>query len=510
MTARTLMVMGTASSVGKSLLVTGLCRMFRQDGLSVAPFKAQNMALNSFVTPGGDEIGRAQAVQAEAAGVVPTADMNPILLKPEGDARSQVVVLGRSIGSLGAVEYHARKPALRQTIAQALARLRAQHDLVVIEGAGSPAEINLKAQDLVNMHVARVADAPVLLVGDIDRGGVFAAFVGTLALLEPDERARIAGFVINKFRGDPALLAPGLEMLRARTGVPVVGVLPYLHGLRLADEDSVSLDDRARRARPSRDELDIVVVRLPRISNHDDFAPLEHAAGVVVRFVESASEVPGADLVILPGSKSTVADLAWLRSSGIAAEVVARARRREPVLGVCGGLQMLGESIEDPHGVESGERRTRGLGLLPVRTRFDRTKITAQVRGRARSGCFLTEGVTGDLTGYEIHMGVVEPTGPVAAPFAVHEHNGRPASRLDGAISPDGGTVGTLIHGILDNAEVCAALLDFLRRRRGLPAAPASPSIPASRQSDYDRLADAVRAELPMQRLRALAGLDPT
>ncbi|HEV3193761.1 MAG TPA: cobyric acid synthase, partial [Polyangiaceae bacterium] len=279
MTGRTVMVQGTASSVGKSLLVTGLCRLLHRSGLRVAPFKSQNMALNAHVTLDGGEIGRAQAVQAEAAGVIATVDMNPILLKPEGDARSQVVVLGRSVGSMSAREYHEHKPDLRRIIAECLQRLRANHDVVVIEGAGSPAEINLRERDIVNMHVARIADAPVLLVGDIDRGGVFAAIVGTMELLEPDERARVAGFVINKFRGDITLLRPGLEFLEKRTGVPVVGVVPYVPRLRIADEDSVSLDARRRRGPVGPDDLEVAVVCLPRISNYDDVQALEHDPG---------------------------------------------------------------------------------------------------------------------------------------------------------------------------------------------------------------------------------------
>jgi adenosylcobyric acid synthase len=276
------------------------------------------MALNSFVTPDGGEIGRAQAVQAEAARVVPTVDMNPILLKPEGDARSQVVLMGKPIGRMGAVDYHEVKPTLRSHILASLTRLREAHDVVVIEGAGSPAEINLRDRDLVNMHVARVADAPVLLVGDIDRGGVFAAFVGTMEFLEPEERARVKAFVVNKFRGDVRLLEPGLRFLENRTGVPVLGVLPYLTRLRIADEDSVSLEDRRKRTRATPSQIDVAVVRLPRISNYDDFAPLEHEPDVIVRFVDQRDELEGADLVVLPGTKSTLEDLAWLRSSGMA------------------------------------------------------------------------------------------------------------------------------------------------------------------------------------------------
>ena len=325
MLARTLMVQGTASSVGKSLLVAALCRLFRQDGYDVAPFKSQNMALNSAVTPDGLEIGRAQAVQAEAAGLAASVDMNPILLKPEGPQRSQVVVLGRPQATLSAREYQDYKPELQSVVAGSLERLRRRHQLVIIEGAGSPAEINLKARDLVNMHVARLADAPVLLVGDIDRGGVFAALVGTLELLEPDERARVAALVINNFRGDLGLLEPGLDFIRQRTGKPVLGVVPHVPRLRIADEDSVSLETRRARRRPSRAELDIVVVRFPQMSNYDDVLELEHECGVTVRFAQEPAELRGADLLILPGSKSTLSDLGWLRRSGLSAQIARQA-----------------------------------------------------------------------------------------------------------------------------------------------------------------------------------------
>ena len=392
MLAPTIMVQGTASSVGKSLLVTALCRFFRRSGIRVAPFKSQNMSLNSAVTVDGLEIGRAQAVQAEAAGALSCVEMNPILLKPEGDRRSQVVVLGRSIGSMGAADYQAYKPRLSTVVAESLARLRTDYELVIIEGAGSPAEINLKSRDIVNMHVAKLADAPVLLVGDIDRGGVFASFVGTMELLDPDERARVAAFVVNKFRGDLALLTPGLQFLTERTGKPVLGVVPYVSNLRIADEDSVSLESRAARCRPANDQLDIVVVRLPRISNYDDVEALEHEAGVVVRFVEQPDDVRGADLVILPGSKSTVADLAWLRASGVADAIEARTREGKPVLGICGGCQMLGEAIDDPFEMESSISHVRGLGLLSLRTRFEQKKMTAHVRAKLMTPSFLTDG----------------------------------------------------------------------------------------------------------------------
>ncbi|OQW62369.1 MAG: cobyric acid synthase CobQ [Nitrospira sp. ST-bin5] len=502
------MVQGTASSAGKSLLVTALCRFFRREGLRVAPFKSQNMALNSAVTVDGLEIGRAQAVQAEASGILSCVDMNPILLKPEGDRRSQVVVLGKPIGSMTATEYHEYKPRLSTVIAASLTRLRTDYDLVVIEGAGSPAEINLKDRDIVNMHVAKLADAPVLLVGDIDRGGVFASFVGTMELLEPDERARVAAFVVNKFRGDLALLTPGLSFLTDRTGKPVLGVVPYIPDLRIADEDSVSLEARMSRRRPSRQELDIVVVRVPRISNYDDVEALEHEAGVVVRFVEQPDEVEGADLVILPGSKNTVADLTWLRASGIAGAIEARAREGQPVLGVCGGCQMLGEVIDDPHGVESAEVQVRGLGLLALRTRFEREKMTAQVLARVLRPSFLTDGAALDeeVRGYEIHMGMVEPKNRQASLFEIQSRNGRTEVRSDGAISGNGMVVGTMLHGLFENEVIRARTLSFLRRRKGL-SEPASIQRIPSKQAEYDRLEAVVRAHIDCELLWRLTGL---
>lgn len=505
--ARTIMVQGTASSVGKSLLVTALCRLFRREGLRAVPFKAQNMALNSAVTPDGLEIGRAQAVQAEAARIPASVDMNPILLKPEGERRSQVVVLGKPIGTMSALEYHEHKPRLLEVIAASLARLRAQSDIVVIEGAGSPAEINLKDRDIVNMRIAKLADAPVLLVGDIDRGGVFASFVGTLELLEPDERARVAAFIVNKFRGDPSLLEPGLRFLTDRTGKPVLGVVPYVANLRIADEDSVSLEDRRRTRRATENELEIGVVRLPRISNYDDLEALEHEAGVVVRFVERPEELRSADLVIVPGSKSTVSDLCWLRETGIASTIVERAQRGEPVLGICGGCQMLGETIEDPEGVESTETSARGLGLLAIHTRFDRSKITAQCKGRVIRPSFLTNHEPSDveLTGYEIHMGSVQTIGDSTGAFEITARNGSSCQVADGAMNRRGNVVGTMLHGLFENDAVRARTLAFLRSRKGV-AAPSEQSIP-SKQAEYDRLEAAVRGHIDRTLLRRIAGI---
>ena len=500
--APTIMVQGTTSSAGKSLLVTALCRFFHRQGIRVAPFKSQNMALNSAVTVDGYEIGRAQAVQAEAAGIESSVNMNPILLKPESDRRSQIVVLGKVIGSMTAMEYHEHKPRLLTVIERSLARLRTDYDLVVIEGAGSPAEINLKSRDIVNMHVAKLADAPVLLVGDIDRGGVFAAFVGTLELLEPEERARVAAFVVNKFRGDVALLQPGLDFLTERTGKPVLGVVPYIQGLRLADEDSVSLDDRGVCPTPSHQELDIVVVRLPRISNHDDVEVLEHEPGVAVRFVRQPGEIQGADLVIVPGSKNTVSDLAWLRASGLAGEIEARAHEGNPIVGICGGCQMLGERIDDPYGVESTERHVRGLGLLAIRTHFKREKVTAQVRARVIHPSFLTDGqvIEETIHGYEIHMGMVEPQPRQASLLEMWSQNGCRVACRDGAVSPDGMIVGTMLHGLFENEVLRALMLTGLRRRKGIPTHGMIGHVPA-RQDEYDRLATVVREHLDCELL---------
>jgi adenosylcobyric acid synthase len=352
------------------------------------------------------------------------------------------------------------------------------------------------------MFVAGIADAPVWLVGDIDRGGVFAAFVGTLALLEPHERARVAGFLINKFRGDPALLAPGLGMLLERTGVPVVGVVPHLERLRLADEDSLAIDDRAGRARARADELDIVVVRLPRISNHDDVAPLEHERGVVVRFVDRAEDVAAADLVILPGSKSTVADLTWLRRAGLAEAIVSRAVRGQPVLGVCGGCQMLGRAILDPVAAESSVAHAPGLGLLPVITRFAHAKTTAQVHARAAASSFLAVPEDGELEAYEIHMGALEPEADARAAFTITARNRDVAQVSDGAITSDGVVVGTLLHGLFENAPVRARLLADLRARRGL-ATPVQNGT-WSRSDEYDRLADVLERSLDAPSLQSL------
>ena len=411
MAGRVLMVQGTASHVGKSVLVAALCRIFRQDGFSVAPFKAQNMSNNSYVTADGGEIGRAQAVQAEAAGVDPTVEMNPILLKPESDSRSQVVVLGKPGRSVGPGYYARAKPRLWQVVRRSLDKLRGQYDLVVIEGAGSPAEINLKRTEMVNMRVVRYAGAPVLLVGDIDRGGVFASLVGTLELLEPEERSLIKGFIVNKFRGDLELLSPGLEWLEERTGVPVAGVVPYYHDIQIPEEDSVSLE-RRQSMKATRDYLiDIAVIGLPHISNFDDFDPLGREPGVRLRYVEAGDELGTPDMVVLVPGKTTMSDLEWLRRQGIAEGIRSLRRGGTVVLGICGGFQMMGKRILDPHRVESGREATEGLGLLPVTTIFATTKETHRVVGEVMANSGVLRGARGlPVEGYEIHMGAPSST----------------------------------------------------------------------------------------------------
>jgi adenosylcobyric acid synthase len=518
MAARTLMVQGTASSVGKSLTVTALCRLFRQRGLRVAPFKSQNMALNSYVTPDGFEIGRAQAVQAEAAGIAPRVELNPILLKPEGDTRSQVVLMGRPAGSFTFSEYHRRKPELIRIIAECLAKLRDEYDIVVIEGAGSPAEINLASHDIVNMHVAEAADAPVILVGDIDRGGVFAQFVGTMDLLETHQRARVAAFLINKFRGDPTLLKPGLDYLANRFKIPVAGVVPYIPRLRIADEDSIALEDRRGRPAASPSQIEIAIVRLPHISNYDDFLALEHEPGVAVRFVESPSEIAHADLVVIPGSKSTVADLEWMRAYGFADAIIARAHRSAPIVGVCGGCQMLGATIEDPAAVESSTRVALGLGLLPIVTHFGPEKRTTQVRARVASPSLLSgdSGSALEISGYEIHMGRIERVADAAAPFQIIARNGvvlgaddarntNTPRVLDGAISANGTVIGTMLHGIFENDALRAALIRGLARRKGIDVS-SGPRVP-TRDEEYDRLAETVRSNVDWELIERIAGL---
>ncbi len=495
-----LMVCGTGSDAGKSSLVTGLCRWLHRRGVAVAPFKAQNMALNSYVTPSGHEIGRAQGVQALAAGVDPEVDMTPILLKPTGERTSQVVVLGRPWtpgdtpypgGHLDAVAYHGVKPALRKTVLEALERLRARFDVVVMEGAGSPAEINLLEGDLVNLWLAAAAGAPAVVVGDIDRGGVFAALYGTVELLPDDLRRCVRGFVINKFRGDPALLAPGLAELEALTGVPTLGVVPWSPGLDLDAEDSLALPPAGR---PAAGALDVAVVRLPRISNFTDFDALALEPGVSVRYVEHPGALGDPDLAVLPGTKATVSDLSWLRDRGF----VDPLSRVTTVLGICGGLQMLGRRITDP--VESGAGVPGGrggpgpvvvdaLGWLEAETVFEPEKVTRPRRGLCRGEM---------VTGYQIHHG------RTVSPDPWIELDDGWGAEPDGARSPDGRVLGTTLHGLFEADGFRAAFLAEVASRRGKTSPPSGVSFAAAREEQLDRLADLVEAHLDTAAIEAL------
>ena len=481
--ARCIMVQGTMSGAGKSLLCTALCRIFAQDGLRVAPFKSQNMALNSYVTRDGLEMGRAQVVQAQAAGIEPDVRMNPILLKPSSDTGSQVIVQGRVRGQMPAADYFRYKKQLIPEILEAYQSLASEYDVIVIEGAGSPAEINLKADDIVNMGLARMVQAPVLLAGDIDRGGVFAQLYGTVALLDPEERARIGGLVINKFRGDPGILRPGLSMLEERTGMPVLGVVPYLD-VDIDDEDSLA--PRLGTASVHK-PVDVAVIRLPRLSNFTDFTPLENHPAVGVRYVGEVSALGHPDLIVLPGTKNTMEDLLWLRQNGLEAAILKAAAADTPVLGVCGGYQMLGQALEDPTGAEGGiaGRTLRGLGLLPVTTTFTREKT------RTRMEATVTEGplAGAHLDGYEIHMGRTRVDG---TNFCRLE-DGTPEGCCRGDVW------GTYLHGLFDTGELTVKLADWLCRRKGLTPQKAKPiSHVAYQQRQFDTLAEGVRGALDM------------
>ncbi|GAC1339738.1 MAG: cobyric acid synthase [Candidatus Dormibacteria bacterium] len=489
---RTVMLQGTSSSVGKSYLSAGLCRLYARRGLSVAPFKSQNMALNAAVTPDGAEIGRAQAVQAEAALVPAEVAMNPILLKAEGDHTCQVVVMGRSLGSFPAAEYRRMRAGLWPHVVDSLHDLRRRFDLVVIEGAGSPAEVNLRRGEIVNMRVAAAADAPVLLVGDIDRGGIFAALLGTLGLLLPAERARVKGLVVNRFRGDPQLFQDGVRFLERRSRRPVLGVVPYLADARLPAEDSLELETLSSAVGDA--VLDVAIVHLQRISNFDEFEPLAREPGVRVRIVSRPAEMGRPDLVILPGSKTTLADLEHLRAAGLDDAILRARAEGASVLGICGGYQMLGECIDDPEGFES-RGGAAGLAMLPTTTRFDSTKLTIQRRGHVvgRAG-LMSRADRLDVHGYEIRMGRV--SGEV-------QHFLDLGDRHDGCVSDDGWVAGTSVHGMFANHGFRRAVLEALAERKGGALPPREPEPP----DPFETLADAIERSLNVGELDRIIGL---
>lgn len=486
-----IMIQGTMSGVGKSLITAGLCRIFHQDGIAVAPFKSQNMSLNSYITKEGLEMGRAQVVQAQAACTEPNVLMNPILLKPCSDMGSQVIVNGEVAGTMSASEYYAYRSKLRGIIRQAYEKLQENYDRIVIEGAGSPAEINLNQDDLVNMGIAEMFDAPVLLVADIDRGGVFAQIYGTVMLLPKEQQRRIKGVIINKFRGDEEILKPGLNMIEELTGVPVVGVVPYLH-LDIDDEDSV-----IQRKNMLHKPLEIAVIRFPRISNATDFNPLDRLDTVHVNYVTGMSEFSDPDMVILPGTKSTMADLEWMRQNGLEALVKKAASAGKPVLGICGGYQMLGTVIRDPYNIERGGQMA-GLSLLPVETVFEPKKTRLRSKGTICAGDGVFQGLSGvSFDGYQIHMGMSRPLKDVSA-FSLLSDGSR-----DGAVCRN--VAGTYIHGIFDQG-VAAALEEMFLSRKGISREKRSAAADAEtfRQSQYDLLATALRESLDMDKIQEI------
>jgi len=509
----TFMIQGASSSVGKSLLVTAFCRIFARRGLRVAPFKAQNMSNNAAVCPDGGEVGRAQALQSLAAGIPLSVDLNPILLKPEADHRSQVIVHGRPWKTLQAGQYYERKRALWSVVTESLDRLRSRFDLVVIEGAGSPAELNLAASDVVNMAVARYAQAPVALVGDIDRGGVFAQLLGTLWLLPPAEQALIKGLIVNKFRGDPALFVDGVKILEERSGRPVLGVIPYLHALGLPEEDAATLEGGECEATGFH-QLDLAVIRFPHIANFDDLDPLRHEPGVRLRFVDSPNSLGQPDALILPGSKSTVADLAWLRAQGLADLIVQRTRAGLAVVGICGGYQMLGRSIRDPGQVESDQLETEGLGLLPIETTFEASKTTSQVCARVVSGPSWLVPLNGlPLRGYEIHMGRSTPL-ELEVDFGwlsiEHKSSGIGSTGIDGATTRDGRVWGCYLHGLFDNDAFRQAWLRSLTIQMPGVQEGSNQADVSHRQrieAGLDRLADTVEREVSIDVLMEMIRL---
>lgn len=487
------MVLGTGSDAGKSLTVAALCRILRQDGFDVAPFKAQNMALNSFATIDGHEIGRAQAMQAQAAGVEPHVDMNPILLKPTSDVGSQVILNGKVLGNYRGVDYYELKQRLLEVVSAAYERLASRYEIIVLEGAGSPVEMNLKDRDVVNMKMAEIANAACMLVADIDRGGVFASLVGTYSLLDPSERARFCGFLINKFRGDLGLFTDGVDYLEQQLDQPCLGVVPYLHNHGIDDEDSVSLDRRAVKAPMANEEnLSVCVVGFPYLANFTDFTALEQQPDVVVYYTRRSDEARAADVLILPGSKNTISDLLWLKQNGWTTAIEEHVAAGKPLLGICGGFQMLGNEIRDPFRTESDLEETSGLGLLKITTSLAREKITRQA-----TASFYGLEQSPEFSGYEIHLGETD-LGEGVQPLFRLQRVGEDEVRCDGAVGCDGKVLGTYLHGLFDSAEGLAWLLNHWRRLRGKAPVRKVFDPKAERERRYDALADHFRRHMKL------------
>ena len=510
--ATAIMFLGTGSDVGKSILTAAFCRILKQDGYHPAPFKAQNMALNSFITPEGGEMGRAQVVQAEAAGIEPHVDMNPVLLKPTSQMGSQVIVRGKVVGNFPAKDYYEYKKSLAPVVRECYDRLASEHDVMVLEGAGSAVELNLKEHDLVNLSMAEMADARCILVGDIDRGGIFASLVGSYRLMTPAEQERIAGFVVNKLRGDPRLFTRGVDLLEELSGRPVFGVIPYFDHIAIQEEDSVALARRMNRSVETGDDvLSVGVVKLPFVSNYTDFDCFEHEPGVRLVYFHRPRDVFNFDVVIIPGSKNTLEDLAGLRAGGMAEALVAYYKSGGTVVGLCGGYQMLGKKVLDPHGVESALDEVDGLGLLDMETEMELEKVTSQVEAVFTDGnesvCGSRE--CGSLQGYEIHMGRSFSTGNSRPLFRIVKRDGVPADVADGLARPDGRAWGTYIHGVFDNDAFRKGFLDEVKRRSGKSAVALSSGFSYRQWKDeqYDALAEHVRRHMDIERIYRLVGL---
>lgn len=505
--ANYIMMMGTSSHVGKSILATAMCRILYRKGKKVVPFKAQNMALNSYVTRDGDEMGRAQVAQAEAAGMEPMVDMNPVLLKPTGNAASQVIIMGKPVGNMSAREYH-RGYSLKafDAVKEALGRLDKEYDTIVIEGAGSPAEINLKANDIVNMRVAKYLQAPVLLIADIDRGGALASLVGTLELLDEEERALVKGLVINKFRGDVTLLTPAIDFLEEKTGKPVLGVVPHIDQMGIDDEDSVSLEEK--QSAPTEGDIRIAVIQTPKISNFTDFDALAHEKDVALYYVKSVEDLGEPDVIMLPGSKNTTEDMLYLRKSGLGEKILAHAKAGKAVIGICGGYQMLGEVIRDPQHTESLNDEAAGLGLLGMETVFASEKLTSQVVAQCQDLHFMGQSISADnLQGYEIHMGHTAFTREADKhPFTVCQRRGKACASQEGTANAAGNVFGTYIHGVFDNDVFRRSVLNAIRHSKGLEALANTRNVMAEKQQAYEHLADVVENALDMEKLYQIMG----
>lgn len=496
---KSIMFQGTASSVGKSLLTAAFCRIFKQDGYDTIPFKSQNMALNSYITEEGLEMGRAQVFQAEAAGIKPSVKMNPILLKPSSDRRSQVIINGKVHQNMSAREYHEFKIELAGMIREVYEEISEAYDIVAIEGAGSPAEINLRDKDIVNMGMAEISDSPVVLIGDIDRGGVFASIVGTIMLLTEEERKRVKGVIINKFRGDKSILDPGIKMLEDIIKIPVIGVIPYTY-LNLEDEDSLS--SRFKNTVSHKKAIDVAVLYLPHVSNFTDFNPFETQEDVNLRYIRRGETIGNPDLLIIPGSKNTIDDLMVVKENGWDVEIHKLQQAGKLIIGICGGYQMLGQKIIDPYGVEGSRREIYGLGLLNMETTFEKEKVTTQVEGVLENDLpgYLCASSGAKVKGYEIHMGVSKKVGPCRPLLTIKEQLGEVVSYQEGCINEEGNVMGTYMHGIFDELSFTRGLLNTIRAKKGLESKETMlTSFAEFKEGEYDKLAEAVRANVDME-----------